>query len=54
MLLTRLLHNDGIHASYRVYLKVRTIDSWLAERGTASPFPVLRLHQSSLTLVAAA
>lgn len=29
MLVTRRLHNDGVHASYQVYLKVRTIDRWL-------------------------
>lgn len=48
MLLTRRLHNDGAHASYRVHLKVRTIDSWLAERGTGSALPNLRLHESFL------
>lgn len=48
MLLTRRLQNDGAHASYRVHLKVRTIDSWLAERGTVNAIPNLRLHESFL------
>lgn len=48
MLLTRRLQNDGAHASYRAYLKVRTIDSWLAERGTVNTLPDLRLHESFL------
>jgi hypothetical protein len=37
------------HASYRAYLKVQTIDGWLAERGTANALSNLGLHESFLT-----